>query len=76
MKTPFNFDKAALDTFSSEGAPVPRDPLRLLCVSTPAVNSGFHPRHMPSLAVACPAKEGAAQRYRGPLWRPFKPAAT
>ena len=76
MKTPFDFDKTAQDVFSSEGAPAARDPLRLLCVSTPGVNSGFDPRRMPSLALACPAQDGAEQRYRGPLWRPFRASAT
>lgn len=58
MKTAFDFDKAALDVFSSEGAPPGPDPLR--------------PQRATSL-VACPVKEGVAQRYRGPLWRPFRP---
>lgn len=73
MKTPFDFDKAAQDVFSSEGAPAAQDPLRPQCVTSPGAVSGFLPRRMPSLAVACPAKEGVAQRYRGPLWRPFRP---
>ena len=74
MKTPFDFDKAAQDVFSSEGAPAGPELWRPQCVTTEAAR-GFHPRHMPSLAIACPANQGTTQRYRGPLWRPFRPAA-
>jgi hypothetical protein len=72
MKTPFDFDKAAQDVFSSEGGLPRREPWRPECVPGFGALSAFQPRRMPSLAVACPAKEGSAQRYRGPLWRPFK----
>ena len=44
----------------------------LECVTTPGTLSGFRPRRMPSLQVACPANAGALQRYRNPLWRAFK----
>lgn len=74
MKIPFDFDKAALDVFSSEGAPAAPDPVRPECVTRPGTMSGFHARRMPALALACPASEGVAQRYRRPLWRPFTPA--
>jgi len=36
--------------------------------------SGFNPRRMPMLRVACPSGDGE-QRYRKPLWRTFKPGA-
>ena len=60
MKSPFPVDQSALDP------PLPE------CVTSPGAMSGFRPRRMPALRVACPASEGAAQRYRKPLWRPFK----
>ena len=76
MKTRFDFDKAAQDVFSSEGAPAGPDAWRPECITSPGTNSAFQPRRMPALAVACPASEGSPQRYRGPLWRPFKPSGT
>lgn len=72
MKPTFAVDQAALDLFSAEGAPSAQDPPLPDCVATPGTMSGFHPRRMPALRVACPASEGATQRYRKPLWRPFK----
>jgi hypothetical protein len=72
MKPSFAVDKAALDLFSAKGAPARQDPPLPECVTSPGTMSGFHPRRMPALRVACPASEGAAQRYRKPLWRPFK----
>jgi hypothetical protein len=47
-------------------------PLLPECITSPGTTSGFQPRCMPPLPVACPALDGAAQRYREPLWRPFK----
>jgi len=47
-------------------------PPALDCVTTPGTMSGFHPRPMPSLLLACPSSDGAQQRYRKPLWRTFK----
>jgi hypothetical protein len=63
-------DEDALDRFSSEGGLPRQDPSLFECVSTPAVMSAFHPRRMPQLQLACPAKDGEARRYRMPLWRP------
>ena len=45
-------------------------------VTTAGALSGFRPRRMPSLLLACPAPEGALQRYRKPLWRAFKSGAS
>ena len=72
MKPSFEFDQAAVDLFTSEGAPSTQNPPLPECVTTPGTMSGFHPRRMPALGVACPASEGEAQRYRKPLWRPFE----
>jgi hypothetical protein len=72
VKQSVTVDQVTLDLFSSEGAPSRQDPPLPDCVATPGTMSGFHPRRMPALHVACPASEGAAQRYRKPLWRPFK----
>jgi hypothetical protein len=49
-----------------------QDPPRPDCVGDPAILSAFEPRRMPALQLACPAKDGAAQRYRMPLWRDLK----
>lgn len=46
--------------------------LRPECITSPGTNGGFQPRPMPRLPVACPVGAGGAQRYREPLWRPFK----
>jgi hypothetical protein len=72
MKSSFELDQAAVDLFTSEGAPSAQDPPPPECITTPATMSGFHPRSMPSLRVACPAGDDAPQRYRMPLWRAFK----
>jgi hypothetical protein len=72
MKSSFPVDQIALDLFSSEGAPSTQDAPLPECVTSPGTTSGFQPRRMPPLPVACPAAAGAAQRYREPLWRPFK----
>ena len=45
------------------------------CTEAPGTMSGFHPRAMPALQVACPATYGSAQRYRKALWRPFDECA-
>ena len=50
----------------------PSFPPRPECITSPGTMSGFHPRRMPELRIACPASENTAQRYREPLWRPFK----
>lgn len=47
-------------------------PLPLECVYGPAETPVLAPRAMPELRLACPAKPGAAQRYRMPLWRLFE----
>lgn len=72
MKVSATIDQVALDLFSSEGAPSRQDPPLPDCVASPGTMSGFHPRRMPALRVACPASDGAPQRYREPLWRAFK----
>jgi hypothetical protein len=66
MKPSFDFDKAAMDRFSSEGAPSRQDPLPT-CVITPGTMSGFHPRRMPSLPVACRKRRRAATLSKTPL---------
>ena len=71
MKPFATIDQVALD-LSSEGAPSRQDPPLPDCVASPGTMSGFHPRRMPALQVACPASAGAPQRYRKPLWRAFK----
>ncbi len=72
MKPSATIDQVALDLFSSEGAPSRQDPPLPDCVTSPGTMSGFHPRRMPALRVACPSSDGAPQRYREPLWRAFK----
>jgi len=72
MKPSFAVDQAALDLFSSEGAPPAQDPPLPACITNPGTMSGFHPRRMPALRIACPANAGGAQRYRMPLWRDFE----
>ena len=72
MKSSFPVDQLALDLFTSEGAPSAQDPPLPECVATPGTMSGFHPRRMLALRIACPAGDGAPQRYRMPLWRAFK----
>jgi hypothetical protein len=42
------------------------------CVEGPAEMPVLAPRPMPDLRLACPAKPGASQRYRMPLWRLFE----
>ena len=42
------------------------------CVEGPAEMPVLAPRPMPDLRLACPAKPGAKQRYRMPLWRLFE----
>jgi hypothetical protein len=43
------------------------------CVYGPAEMPKLDPRPMPALPLACPApQDGAAQRYRMPLWRRFE----
>lgn len=61
-----------MEPFSSEGSPSRQDLPLPECITSPGTMSGFHPRRMPELRVACPATDGAAQRYRVPLWRAFK----
>jgi hypothetical protein len=73
MKPPKDFDQTALDVFTGEGAPPRQEPPRPDCVTTPGTMSGFNPRRMPMLRVACPSGDGMEQRYRKPLWRSFKP---
>jgi hypothetical protein len=34
--------------------------------------SELEPHAMPASPLACPAQEGATQRYRMPLWRKFQ----
>jgi len=52
--------------------PQPPNPLPE-CVGGPAGMPRLDPRPMPALRLACPApQDGAAQRYRQPLWRSFK----
>ena len=53
-----------------EGGPAMQEPPRPDCVASTALVE-FEPRRMPALQLACPAKDGAAQRYRMPLWRDF-----
>lgn len=65
-------DQVTLDLFSSEGAPSRQDPPLPECVTSPGTFSGFHPRRMPELRIACPTSGGASQRYREPLWRAFR----
>jgi hypothetical protein len=72
MKPPKDFDQTALDVFTAEGAPPRQEPPRPDCVTTPGTMSGFNPRRMPMLRVACPSGDGMEQRYRKPLWRSFK----
>ena len=48
-----------------------QEPPRPDCV-TGAALAAFEPRRMPALQLACPARDGAARRYRMPLWRDFK----
>ena len=72
MKQSADFDLLALDLFTSEGAPSTPDPGRPVCIASPGTVPPLVPRRMPALHIACPASEGAAQRYRKPLWRPFK----
>jgi hypothetical protein len=67
-----SFDQAAADLFTSEGAPAAQDPPLLECVTTRGTMSGFHPRPMPSLLLACTSSDAARQRYRKPLWRAFE----
>jgi hypothetical protein len=75
MKANSEFDRAALDRFSSEGGPPRQDPALPECVEAPGTMSGFHPRAMPMLRVACPTADGTGQRYRKPLWRSFDAVA-
>ena len=72
MKQSADVDQLALDLFTSEGAPSTPDPRRPACITSPGTVPPLVPRRMPALRIACPASEGAAQRYRKPLWRPFK----
>ncbi len=72
MKTP-PVDQITLDLFSSEGAPTRQDPPLPDCVAWPGTLSPFDPRRMPALRLACPSSDGAAQRYRQPLWRTYEP---
>ena len=45
---------------------------RFACVEGPAAMPHLDPRPMPALMLACPApRDGAAQRYRNPLWRRY-----
>ena len=75
MKPSTDFDQTALDLFTAEGAPARQEPPRPECVSTPGSMSGFNPRRMPVLRLACPS-DGMEQRYRKPLWRTFKRGTT
>jgi hypothetical protein len=72
MKPSFAVDQIALDLFSAEGAPSRQDPALPELHLEPWDDVGFRPRRMPTLQVACPASDGATQRYREPLWRAFK----
>jgi hypothetical protein len=56
--------------------PTARRRLALECVTTPGAMSGFRPRPMPPMLLACPTTDGALPRYRKPLWRPFKSGAS
>jgi hypothetical protein len=42
------------------------------CVTSTGTTPGLHPRRLPELRLACAVTEGAAQRYRLPLWRAYE----
>jgi hypothetical protein len=72
----FGIDQITLDLFTSEGAPCKGDPLPH-CVPEPGEIPKLDPRRMPQLRLACPGdQDGAAQRYRLPLWRAFEGMAS